>query len=181
MLRRTYNDKAEPKPAPKEEKSHWNDKVEVWTEPQKPKQEKIVKYEVDTGKLLDEIANENKKTIGEIADKFNAEPSREQNDETDPQKKDLLDKAEAETEPLEESEMPQEEPDPGTVAQEASADLEQANETESIEQMDPEEIEDNLDDPTFTDPAFWEQLESELSEELEQEEDLEAPPEEDCY
>jgi hypothetical protein len=178
MLRRAYNYKAEPKPLPKEKKSNWNGKVEVWTEPQKPKQEKIIKYEVDTDKLLDEIADENKKTISEIAEKLNAEPSREQSDEEDLQK---LDSTEVEeTQSIDEAEIPDQD-------QELETDGTEEADTESIEQqMDPEELQietkDTMDDPTFTDPAFWERLENELSDELEQiEPDMEAPPEEDCY
>lgn len=192
MLRRAYNYKAEPKPAPTEKKSNWNGKVEVWTEPQKPRQEKVIKYEVNTDELINELAIENKKTISEIAEKLNAnaEPSSEQSDENDLQK---LDSTESEAEPIDEAEIPDQEEletdGAEPIEQEVSFELEQTNEIESIEQqIDPQELqieaEDAMDDPTFADPAFWEQLESGLSEELEQleqEEDLEPPTEGGAY
>ncbi|MCW4010022.1 MAG: hypothetical protein NWF05_05325 [Candidatus Bathyarchaeota archaeon] len=186
-LRRIDNYRKEPKPAPKEEKSHWNGKVEVWTEPQKPKQEKVIKYEVDTGELLSELAAENKKTIDEIAERLNAETSPEPSHADNLEKMDVLG-TDKEIEPSEETldiseESETEEVDMPEAEQEGSSELEETQEPiEPIsEQADPEELaieaEDKMDDPVFTEPSFWEQLESELADEIEQEEDLEPQPE----
>ncbi len=179
--RRTYNYRTEQKPAPKEEKSHWNGKVEVWTEPQKPRQEKIIKYEVDTDKLLNDLARENKETLNEIAERLreaNAEPNPEQSDADNLQKLDSPEKTD-ETEPTDEATETDEEDELETE----EAEPESNGQQEASHEMEIE-AEDKLDDPVFTDPAFWARLESELSEELEElepEEDIELPPEGECY
>lgn len=149
-FRRTY-EKAEQKQPPKEERSHWNGKVETWTEPQKPKQEKVIKYEVDTDELLKELAIENKKTMDEIAARLRGEPSLEESDRAASQELDIPESAESTTEE-----------NPAPV---------EADPPEITEQVDPQELaieaQDKLDDPLFTDPKFWDRLESELSKELE--------------
>jgi hypothetical protein len=216
--RRNYGHNNEQKHIPKQEKSHWNGKVEIWTEPQKPRQEKIVKYEVDTDKLLRELAKGNKDAINEIAEKLereiqsepadktetlkktdNAEKStgepeasevseeteleaRKQTDEspeqaeTYPQNENLKsEKSENETEAHENAEAEPQPENANDESQEIPQDIE--SETESSQQ------ESLLDDPAlvYMSPSFWEQLESELSDELEQlepEEDFEISPEE---
>lgn len=217
--RRNDRHNTEQKHIPKQEKSHWNGKVELWTEPQKPRQEKIVKYEVDTDKLLRELAKGNKDALNEIAEKLERETKSEPTEETetlkntdaaersadetktsevseetepevreqtskssDQSETDLQnenlksEKSEDETEVQEDTEA---EPQPEDVNEE-NQEMPQENESE------PEQIpqEDPLDDPAlvYMNPSFWEQLESELSEELEQlepEENLEILPEED--
>jgi hypothetical protein len=216
--RRTYGHNAEQKQIPKQEKSHWNGKVEMWTEPQKPRQEKIVKYEVDTDKLLRELAKGNKDALNEIVEKLEREiksepteetetqkktndaekstdepeasevseeterEAREQTNEsrdqteTDPQNENLKsEKAENETEAHEDAEAETQPENANDESQEVPQDIE--SETESSQE------ESLLDDPAlvYMNPSFWEQLESELSDELEQlepEEDSEISPEE---
>lgn len=216
--RRNYEYNTEQKHIPKQEKSHWNGKVEIWTEPQKPRQEKIVKYEVDTDKLLRELAKGNKDALNEIAEKLEREiqseptdktetlnktddaekstdepeasevseeteqEARKQTDEspeqaeTDPQNENLKsEKSENETEAHEDAEAEPQPENANDESQEIPQDIE--SETESSQQ------ESLLDDPAlvYMSPSFWEQLESELSDELEQlepEEDFEISPEE---
>lgn len=192
--RRDYNYKTEQKAQPKEEKSHWNGKVETWTEPQKPRQEKIIKYEVNTDKLLNDLARENKETLNEITERIreaNAEPKPEQSDAVDLQKLDSSEKTESTTnpepnekdEPLEASQEkaeqtpePEEEteiqPENNNDQQEASHEIEPEAETQENPLDAPELI--------YMSPSFWDKLESELSDELEQlepQEELEIPEE----
>jgi Skp family chaperone for outer membrane proteins len=199
--RRNYGYNTEQKHIPKQEKSHWNGKVEMWTEPQKPRQEKIVKYEVDTDKLLRELAKGNKDALNEIAEKLEREIKSEPTEETETQKK--TDDAEKSTEEPEASEVSEEterkarkqtdeSPDQAeTDPQNENAEPQPENANDESQEM-PQHIESEtesslqeslLDDPAFVymNPSFWEQLESELSDELEQlepEEDLEILPEE---
>lgn len=210
-----YNN--EQKHISKQEKSHWNGKVEMWTEPQKPRQEKIVKYEVDTDKLLRELAKGNKDALNEIAEKLEREVKSEPTEETEiPKKTDVAERSTDETKTSEVSEETEQEPREQTNENpdQAETDLQNENlksekpenETETQEDIEaepqsenvndenqetPEESEseqihqeDTLDDPAlvYMNPSFWEQLESELSDELEQlepEEDFEISPEED--
>jgi hypothetical protein len=216
--RRDYRYNNEQKHIPKQEKSHWNGKVEIWTEPQKPRQEKIVKYEVDTDKLLRELAKGNKDALNEIAEKLEREIQSEPTDKTETLNK--TDDAEKSTDEPEANEVSEEteqearkqtdespeqaetdlqnenlksekseneteahadteaEPQPENAndeSQEIPQDIE--SETESSQQENP------LDAPelVYMNPSFWEQLESEMSDELEQlepEEDFEISPEE---
>jgi hypothetical protein len=216
--RRNYGHNTEQKHIPKQEKSHWNGKVEMWTEPQKPRQEKIVKYEVDTDKLLRELAKGNKDALNEIAEKLEREIKLEPTEETEtPKKADNAEKSTDESEASEVSEETEREarkqtdesPDQGeTDPQNENLKSEKSeNETEAHEDAEaepqpenandenqemPQDIEseseqihqeDPLDDPAlvYMSPSFWEQLESELSDEREQlepEEDFEISPEE---
>ena len=191
--RRDYNYKTEQKAQPKEEKSHWNGKVEVWTEPQKPRQEKIIKYEVDTDKLLNDLARENKETLNEITERLqeaNTETNPEQSDAENPQKSDSpektvssaepepnkdepLEASEEKTEKTTEPEEAEPQPENGSYQQEASQEIEQEAENQENPLDAPELI--------YMSPSFWDKLESELSDELEQlepQEELEIPPEE---
>jgi len=59
-----------PKDKPKTEKTHWNGKVEPWTEPEKQKIRKIVKHEVDTEKLFKDLETENEKTLNKLAERI---------------------------------------------------------------------------------------------------------------
>jgi hypothetical protein len=210
-----YNN--EQKRIPKQEKSHWNGKVEIWTEPQKSRQQKIVKYEVDTDKLLRELAKGNKDALNEITERIEKEMKSEPAEETEPQKKtdtaekttdefdenevseknetetakqtnenseraetdmqneESTEKSENETEANEDTEAEPQQENTNHESQEISQDIE--SETESSQQEDP------LDAPelVYMNPSFWDQLESEMSDELEQlepEEDFEIPPEE---
>jgi hypothetical protein len=228
--RRDYGYKPEQKYTPKEEKSHWNGKVQMWTEPQKPRQEKIVRYEVDTDKLLNELARGNKETINEIAEKIieakseNDSENKETQAETNPQESDKenLQKLDSSEKTDKESNIPEAEPDKveeslesldketetnkegdqGEAAEEKTeASEEKTDITEPVEQTEnaaqenqemPQDTEtepetnpqeDPLDAPelVYMSPSFWEQLESEMSDELEQlepEENLETPQEE---
>jgi hypothetical protein len=197
---------------PKEEKSHWNGKVEMWTEPQKQRQEKVVKYEVDTDKLLRELADANKDALNEIAEKLEKEIKSESSNETEIQKKtDGGEKSTAksasevseETE-REEKKQTDESPEQAetdmqnekieteksedeTEDKEAEPQSENVNDESQEAEQDAEpedgQQEDPLDAPelVYMKPSFWEQLESEMADELEQmepEEDLETPPEE---
>jgi len=213
--RRDYSYRTEQKRFPKEEKSHWNGRVQMWTEPQKPRQEKFVKYEVDTDKLLRELARGNKETLNEIAEKLKeekAETSAEEKDaenlqktnssekteddisETEPNKSDeSLERSVEETETnIEVKEDPEEETETSDEAKgDQSETVEKAEVTQENQEM-PQDIEtepeanpqeDPLDAPelVYMNPSFWEQLESEMSDELEQlepEEDFEIQPEE---
>lgn len=214
--RRDYRYNNEQKHIPRQEKSHWNGKVEIWKEPQKPRQEKIVKYEVDTDKLLRELAKGNKDALNEIAEKLEREIKSEPTEETDDQKKtdyiekstdetanEVSEKPELEKEPNDEkseqietdmqdedlqaektenetqaNEDTEVEPQPENTShesQEISQDIE--SEAESDVQEDPL----NAPELVYMNPSFWEQLESEMSDELEQlepEEDFEISPEE---
>ncbi|MCW4046150.1 MAG: hypothetical protein NWE99_01105 [Candidatus Bathyarchaeota archaeon] len=200
--RRDYNYKAEQKHFPKEEKSHWNGRVQVWTEPQKPRQEKVIKYEVDTDKLLNEFARGNKEALNEIAEKLQeatAQDNQEKNDEQYLQKLNSTEKTEASNQESNQSEEPTEhsiketetiEPEEKTEPIEEGTEL-----TEPVEQNEPQETpqvsenieqEDPLDAPelVYMSPSFWEQLESEMSEELEQlepEEELEVSEESEPF
>lgn len=214
--RRDYGYRNEKSHTPKEEKSHWNGKVEMWTEPQKPRQEKVVKYELDTDKLLRELAQGNKDALNEIADKLEREMKSEPSDETEtPEKTDDAEKPTHESEPSKVSEETEQETRKQTdeSPEQAETDLQNENlKTEKSEdkahedteaepraenvndesQETPQDIESEtesspqegpLDDPAlvFMSPSFWEQLESELSDELEQmepEEDFEISLEE---
>jgi hypothetical protein len=103
--RRDYGYKNERNNPPKEERTHWNGKVEVWTEPQKPRQEKIVKYEVDTDKLLRELSRGNKDALNEIAERLEKEIRSEPTEETEtPRKTDVAEKSTDESEASEVSE-----------------------------------------------------------------------------
>jgi hypothetical protein len=102
VLRRDYRYNNEQKRIFGQEKSHWSGKVEIWTEPQKPRQEKVVKYEVDTEKLLRELAKRNKDALNEIAERLE-EIKSEPTEDTEPQKK--TDTAERSADELETSEV----------------------------------------------------------------------------
>lgn len=52
---------------PREERAHWDGRVHVWTEPQKPRQEKVVKYEVNTEKLLNDLERNNEDLLNKAA------------------------------------------------------------------------------------------------------------------
>jgi hypothetical protein len=167
--------------------------VEVWTEPQKPRQEKIIKYEVDTDKLLNDLARENKETLNEITERLqeaNTETNPEQSDAENPQKSDSpektvssaepepnkdepLEASEEKTEKTTEPEEAEPQPENGSYQQEASQEIEQEAENQENPLDAPELI--------YMSPSFWDKLESELSDELEQlepQEELEIPPEE---
>ena len=196
---------------PKEEKSHWNGKVEMWTEPQKPRQEKIVKYEVDTDKLLRELAEGNKEALNEITEKIEKEMKSEPTQATE----NKTDVAEKSTEDLEASEVSEEtereeKKQTNESPEQAETDLQnEKSETEKSEnetqheeaEPQPENVNDesqevlqdtepesnpqeepfNAPELIYMNPSFWEQLESEMSDELEQlepEENLEMTPEE---
>jgi hypothetical protein len=216
--RRNDGHNTEQKHIPKQEKSHWNGKVELWTEPQKPRQEKIVKYEVDTDKLLLELAKGNKEALNEIAEKLEREIKSEPTEETEtPKKTDDAEKSTDETKTSEVSEETEREagkqtnespdqvetdPQNENVKSEKSENETEAHEDAEAEpqpenanvesQEKPQDTEtepeskpqeDPLDAPelVYMSPSFWEQLESELSDELEQlepEEDFEISPEE---
>jgi len=230
MPRRDYRYNNEQKHIPKQEKSHWNGRVQMWTEPQKPRQEKIVKYEVDTDKLLNELARGNKETLNEIAEKIIEAKSeydsenKETQTETNPQESDKEnlqkldssektdkesdipeaepDKAEESSEPLDKETGTNKEDDQGEATEEkAEASEEKTDLTEPVEQTEniaqenqetPQDTEtepeanpqeDPFDAPelVYMNPTFWEQLESEMSDELEHlepEEDFEISPEE---
>ena len=214
--RRDYSYRTEQRRFPREEKSHWNGRVQMWTEPQKPRQEKIVKYEVDTDKLLRELAKGNKEALNEIAEKLKEEKteiSTEEKDAENSQKTDPSEKIETDSfkkEPDKSDESPEtlneeteadEENSEGEVAEEKTETSDEAKgeQTETVEkevtqknQEMPQDIETEpeanpqenpLDAPelVYMNPSFWEQLESEMSDELEQlepEEDFEISPEE---
>jgi hypothetical protein len=216
--RRNYGHNTEQKHIPKQEKSHWNGKVEMWTEPQKPRQEKIVKYEVDTDKLLRELANGNKDALNEIADKLEREIKSEPTGETEtPKKTDDAERSSDESEASEVSKETERETRKQTNDSPEQAETDSQNENLKSERIEneteahedaeaepqpenandesqemPQDIESEtessqqeslLDDPAlvYMSPSFWEQLESELSDELEQlepEEDFEISPEE---
>jgi hypothetical protein len=215
--RRDYGYKSERNNTPKEERTHWNGKAETWTEPQKPRQEKIVKYEVDTDKLLRELAKGNKDALNEITEKLEREIKSESTEETETPKK--IDDAEKSTdesanEVSEETNLEaRKQTDEST--EQAETDLQNENlkaeksenETEAHEDTvagpqpenvndgsqeipqdtEPETENDQQEDPldapelVYMNPSFWEQLESEMSDELEKlgpEGELEVPPEE---
>jgi hypothetical protein len=215
MSRRDYRYNNEQKHIAKEEKSHWNGKVEVWTEPQKPRQEKIVRYEVDTDKLLRELAKGNKDALNEITERLEREIEQEPSEEAENQKKadvakrstdefssEVSEETEQKSEPntegsdqaetdLQDEELKGEKSEDKTEAHEdaeTEPQAENVNESQEIPQdteTKPENStqEDALEDTdlVYMNPSFWEQLESEMSDELEllePEEDFEIPPEE---
>jgi len=208
MPRRDYRYNNEQKHTPKQEKSHWNGKAEIWTEPQKPRQEKIVKYEVDTDKLLRELAKGNKDALNEIAERIEGEAKAEPAEEAEPrkadtaetnelEKKEASDKTELETtkqtdessEQTETDMQDKESTEKSENATETNEDIEtepqpENTEDQSIEsETESSQQEDPLDAPelVYMNPSFWEQLESEMSDELEQlepEEEMEIEPEE---
>ena len=199
---------------PKQEKSHWNGRVEMWTEPQKPRQEKVVKYEVDTDKLLRELAKGNKDALNEITEKLEREIKSEPSEETETQKKtDVAEKSTEDSEASEVSEETEQKEKKQTNESSEQAETDLQNENTKAEQSEddaqdkeaetqPDDVnesqempqdtesepensqqEDPLDAPelVYMNPSFWEQLESEMSDELEQietEEDLEIAPKE---
>ena len=182
MPRRDYSYKTEQKNAPKEERSHWNGKVEVWTEPQKPRQEKVIKYEVDTDKLLNELARRNKENLDEITEKLERETKEEPNPEKSDSEITQSDNSETtdrESGTHEHSEVNESVEDSDTktetntdsIEAEPESEIDEHQETSQDESPEPEQpSEDPLDDPLliFMEPSFWEQLENELSDELEQ-------------
>jgi len=217
MPRRDYSKRTEQRHFPREEKSHWNGRVQMWTEPQKPRREKIVKYEVDTDKLLRELARGNKEALNEIAEKLKeekAETNTEEKDAENLQKKDSPEKIEADSsdaEPDKSDEslerLPEETEtnkdtnrDEVTEEKTETSDEAKGDQTETVEKAEvtqenqemPQDIESEtetnpkeepLDSPelVYMSPSFWEQLESEMSDELEQmepEENLEISQEE---
>lgn len=157
------------KTGPKEEKSRWNGKVEIWAQPQLPKRDKIVKYEVDTDKLLKELAKGNKEIITEISEKLSdakIEKDAEQSIEDKPEETDYSKETEktSETEPEEEQNDPEE--DKPQIEEDPAEDIEQ---TEALLDMEAEseEIPPEPTETFYANPTFWEQLESKLSSELE--------------
>lgn len=46
----------------------WNGNSEIWSKPILPKQDKIVKQEIDTKKLLEELAEENEETLNKLSE-----------------------------------------------------------------------------------------------------------------
>lgn len=187
---------------PRPERPHWSGKAEIWTEPQRPRQNKTVRYEVDTDKLLRELDKGNRETLEEIAERLERQAKAEQdseNKETETHQEtdhpETITKEETKEEPskqIEPSETEEETTEPNTEAKEESDTQEQpenadhenqeiSQDVESPPETNPQE--DMLDAPelVYMNPAFWEQLESDLEADLEQfepEEDFEIPPEE---
>lgn len=96
-IRRDYQSHREQKNVPRQERTHWNGRVVVWTEPQKPRQERFVKYEVNTEKLLRDLEKGNEKILDKMAEQI--EKNIEKSQATD--KKEIKDtEEENETEPI---------------------------------------------------------------------------------
>lgn len=70
IIPQRYSYPKTPKVKPKTESTHWNGKVDVWTKPILPKKEKVVKYEVDTEKLLEALEKENEDAINKLAEQI---------------------------------------------------------------------------------------------------------------
>jgi len=133
---------------PKHERHPYgNGRNETWTEPQKPREYKTIKYEVDTDKLLSELSRGNKETLEEITERLREENSSKTEEITD--------------EILEPNESKENTIDPTET--EATKDLPELTK-EELEKED----HDILDDPEmkYMSPSFWEDLEAELGDDI---------------
>ena len=83
--KRFYSYPKTPRVKPKTESTHWNGKVDVWSKPTLPKKEKVVKYEVDTEKLLEALEKKDEDAINKLAEQIEQDIENMQSTEQEEQ------------------------------------------------------------------------------------------------
>lgn len=178
---------------PKPQRRIQSGKVQPWTEPTKPRSKKVVRYEVDTTRLINDLTESNKETLNELTKVIEKEldallqnkQETLENEEADPILESKETKVIEEHEPndnesdIEDKDLGQElesETD-DTTLQDESFDIIENNPDVLIESdINPEieVMEEEADLFDFDDSAFHQDLESELMSRILPDEEIEV-------